>query len=308
MIEHHQPPLISVIVPCYQQSEELPDCLRALLAQRFEQSYEIILVDSASDPYVKCIAGDFPSVRLIRSAERRLCGSAKNLGAQHARAKYLAFTDSDCIPESDWLQHAHDTLHSGKPAVGGPVLDALPGNPIAVTDNLLQFAEVPPGRPAGRIAHIPGCNFGISREAFLKAGRFSEHPFGDDVSLTGSINRVYPEGIHFNPGMRVAHSGRSTFISMWNHQKLFGYWRGKLGLFLTDSQQRLGQNIIALPFVVVKRLVFIFNCIVRWNNASLVRNILLIPLILAGLISWSLGFRQGCIHSVSNPVEKSYGE
>lgn len=301
MNENRQFPVISAIVPCYKQTEELQSCLLALSRQDFEHPYEVILVDSAFDPEVARLAEAYPKVQLIRSEERLICASAKNLGAEYARGEYLAFTDADCIPESDWIQQVHDSLYAGKLAVGGPVLDALPRSPIAVTDNLLQFAEVPPGRPAGRILHAPGCNFGVRQEVFHRAGAFPLFEVGEDVSLTGSINRLYSEGIHFNPEMRVAHTGRRTIARMWDHQKNFGYWRGKLGLHISKRQQRLGRRLFITPFVVTKRFFYIFKCVVRWNKGMLARNILLIPCILAGLISWSLGYRQGCLHAASKP-------
>jgi glycosyltransferase involved in cell wall biosynthesis len=308
MNDHRNSPVISAVVPCYEQSEELPLCLEALSSQVFDHPYEIILVDSASDPQVARIAREFPRVRLIRSARRLLCGSAKNLGAEHARAEYLAFTDSDCVPGNNWLNAAFQSLESSRRAVGGPVLDALPHNPIAVTDNLLQFTDVPPGRPAGNITHTPGCNFGIRLEVFEQAGGFLELESGEDVQLTNRINHLYPEGIHFNPDMRVAHTGRKTIAGLWNHQKHFGYWRGKLGLRITERQQHHGQRLVLIPLVIGKRMVYLFTRLGKWNKRLIARNILLLPLILVGLVSWSIGFRQGCIDFASNTEEFVYEE
>jgi len=46
-IEHD--PLISVIVPSYNSETSIAACLTALIKQKVEANYEIILVDSSSD-------------------------------------------------------------------------------------------------------------------------------------------------------------------------------------------------------------------------------------------------------------------
>jgi len=304
MDEHKTVPVISVIVPCYGQSDELPNCLSALSYQQFELPYEIILVDSAYDPAVERTAETFLKIRLVRSETRLYCGQAKNLGAEHARADFFAFTDADCIPDEKWLLSAYQALLSGKIASGGPVLNALPYNPIAVTDNLLQFVDAPPGRPAGAIKHTPGCNLATSKEVFIKAGGFANQESGDDVKLTISINEIHPDGLHFVPKMLVAHNGRRTITGIWEHQKLLGYSRGYQALYISRTQQRLGSRMYIIPFVIGTRLIYIFKRIIQLNLKTLLRNILLLPLILTGLLAWGIGFRQGCIHSKDLSTEK----
>jgi glycosyltransferase involved in cell wall biosynthesis len=296
MIENRQIPVISAIVPCYNQTEELRDCLLALSRQDFEHPYEVILVDSASDPQVLRIARSFPHVQLLRSPERLMCGPAKNLGAENARADYLAFTDCDCRPESEWLKQAYQALQSGRQIVGGPVLDALPWNPIAVTDNLLQFADVPPGRPAGRIAHVPGCNLAVQKSLFIRAGTFYGG-IGEDVRFSGKLNQIHPDGIYFVPELRVAHTGRRTWRNFLIHQWHFGYIRGIDRLLISEKQQILGKMLVMVPFVIAKRLFYIFKLAICWDKKSLIKKTLLLPLILAGLTAWAAGFRRGCIEN-----------
>jgi GT2 family glycosyltransferase len=300
-------PVISVIVPCYGQSDDLPNCLSALSSQQFELPYEIILVDCAFDPTVARIAESFPKNHLVRSNTRLYCGQAKNLGVEHARAEYFAFTDADCIPEGKWLLSAYQALQAGKLAAGGPVLNALPYNPIAVTDNLLQFVDAPPGRPAGVIKHTPGCNLAIAKEVFIEAGAFPNE-VGEDVKLTISIKKIHPGGLHYVPEMRVAHTGRRTFSSFWQHQKQFGYIRGYHALYINKKQQLLGSRLYIIPFVVGTKLIYIFKRIIQLNLKTLPRNILLLPFILTGLLAWGIGFRQGCIRLKEISTEKSNAE
>ncbi|MCP4209085.1 MAG: glycosyltransferase family 2 protein, partial [Shimia sp.] len=111
-------------------------------------AYEIIVADSTPNSTVADVVAAFPGSRLVRSSTALLPGAARNLGAQHARGAYLAFIDADCVPEPDWLATALAALQAGVKIVGGSILDAYPFHPIAVSDNMLQFADFPRQRPS----------------------------------------------------------------------------------------------------------------------------------------------------------------
>jgi glycosyltransferase involved in cell wall biosynthesis len=99
----------SVIVPAYQAAAFLPACLGALQRQTIDQSqYEIIVVDDGSsdgtaDAAEQALRG-FPAVQIIR-AEHGGPARARNLGACSARGDLLLFTDADCEPAPDWIEH-----------------------------------------------------------------------------------------------------------------------------------------------------------------------------------------------------------
>jgi hypothetical protein len=49
-----------------------------------------------------------------------------------------------------------------------------------------------------------------------------------------------------------------------------------------------------LPAVVATRLSYIARSVLRWRPLGLLRVALLLPLVLAGLVAWAVGFRDGC--------------
>lgn len=288
-------PLISVVVPCRGHANELKNCLRGLQEQTTTSSFEIIVVDSASDTAVVNVVAAFPIIRLVRSQSGLLPGAARNLGAQHAQGYYLAFTDADCIPEPEWLAAAITAFNGGAAVVGGSVLDARPFHPIAVADNLLQFSDDSPHRPDGAVSYVPGCNFVITRTAFYELGGFlTTVPVGEDVLFSSAAARRWPGGILFVRGMRVRHIGRTHLRAFWQHQEVFGFHRGRLGLRLPPSYQHLGsQAILAVP-IACKRLGYIVFRTVQWNPIGLLRIVVLLPILLLGLAAWVKGFRRGC--------------
>ncbi len=289
-------PLVSVIIPCRNHARELRRCLGALSAQSLVGGFEVIIVDSAADEEVVAAARSFEGTRLVRSREDLLPGRARNVGAQYARSTYLAFIDADCTPEPDWLLEAVTALEEGAKMVGGAVLDGDPWNPIAMIDNLMQFSDLPAGRPQGQARILPSCNLALRCADFRESGGFPkiDFPAGEDVLFCNRAAEMWGERLQFVPTMRVRHFGRSGLRQFWVHQDLFGYARAFYGLELRPIYRRLGKFGVFAPAIVLKRLVYILRRVVAWNSKALVPLMLLLPLALYGLAAWSWGFRRGC--------------
>jgi len=95
---------VSIIIPARNAEDSIPECLRAVLAQEnLEHELEVILVDDGSTDKTAELAESL-GVRVIRQANAGPA-AARNAGARLARGEIIAFTDADCAPASDWLQH-----------------------------------------------------------------------------------------------------------------------------------------------------------------------------------------------------------
>lgn len=290
-------PEVSVIVPCYRDPELLHDLLQSLEAQapRGEGSrFEVIVVDSGRDDRVAAEAERF-GARCVGGDGRLLAGEARNLGVAHAKGSIVAFIDCDCVADAGWVDAVITGLCSGAAMVGGPVLNRLPWYTVASVDNLLQFADFGPDRPAEPIAHVPSCNMAMRREDFMALGGF-EHQgerSGEDVLLTSAVNRRWPRGLVFVPAMRVSHLGRRGLGDMLRHHRGFGYARGVLGLHLTERHRRLGRSAILIPGVVIKRITYIASRGIRYGRTSTAQVIVTLPLLVSGVLAWAVGFRRG---------------
>ena len=112
-------PFVSVIVCSYNGGKTLAACLDSLGKLNYPE-YEIILVDDGSTDDTAYIAAQFPQVRYIHQSNHGL-SHARNTGAAAAKGEVLAYTDSDCMADVDWLYYLIGTLVSGDYAgVGGP--------------------------------------------------------------------------------------------------------------------------------------------------------------------------------------------
>jgi glycosyltransferase involved in cell wall biosynthesis len=90
-------PLISIIIPCFNQAHFLPDCLNSILSQNLND-WEAIVVNDGSTDKTKEVAEDFAKrdarIQLINQSNGGL-SNARNTGIEKAKGKYYQFVDSD---------------------------------------------------------------------------------------------------------------------------------------------------------------------------------------------------------------------
>jgi len=93
------PPLVSVVIPCYNQAHFLSEAIESVLAQS-HPNFEIIVVDDGSTDDTSEVAGCYPKVRLLRQENQGLA-AARNSGLALAAGEYVVFLDADdrLLPE-----------------------------------------------------------------------------------------------------------------------------------------------------------------------------------------------------------------
>lgn len=104
---------ISVIIPVYNVSSYLPECLNSILTQDYSD-LEIILIDDGSTDSSGKICDDYAAKdRRIRVIHQNNSGAAaaKNAGLRIASGKYLSFVDSDDVLEAGAYSHMLQLMH-----------------------------------------------------------------------------------------------------------------------------------------------------------------------------------------------------
>lgn len=124
-------PRLTVCVCTHNRPQYLASCLEGLRRQTVPaQELDVIVVDSAShveaDAQNRAITATLPGARLFRLEEPGLC-RARNLGAEQAKAEYVAYVDDDAVAAPDWAAAVLRAVHEGgrRPAlIGGRILPA----------------------------------------------------------------------------------------------------------------------------------------------------------------------------------------
>lgn len=101
---------ISVIIPTYKDDKRLQACIDALARQSLDKGlYEVIVVNNSRND----IDIQAPEIEL-KILQELTPGSyaARNRGLEIAKGEFIAFTDSDCIPDKEWLEKGLKSLMS----------------------------------------------------------------------------------------------------------------------------------------------------------------------------------------------------
>jgi GT2 family glycosyltransferase len=214
-------PRVSVVVCSYNGGRTLEQCLRSLQALNYPD-YEVIVVDDGSTDDTPAILGRFPDVRAIRQTNQGL-SAARNVGLHAATGSVVAYTDSDCYADPDWVTHlVYQLERSGADAVGGPNLSPEDGR-------LAACVAAAPGQPthvleSDQVAeHIPGCNMAFRREALLAINGFDAQyrKAGDDVDVCWRLHQA-GMWITFAPGAFVWHHRRQAPRAYLKQQAGYG--------------------------------------------------------------------------------------
>ncbi len=182
-------PLISVVVPFYNNEDLLADCLASIAAQTFA-NLQVVMVDDgstdASADIALARAGADSRFTLIRVANGGP-GWARNHGVAAATGAYLAFVDADDMLPPDAYEVMLEALErSGSDFVSGGVR-RLSGSTLG--ESGLHDRAIKAGRTGTHIGAVPDLFYDISvwnklfRRSFWDAARLSlpEGMFWEDL-------------------------------------------------------------------------------------------------------------------------------
>jgi glycosyltransferase involved in cell wall biosynthesis len=215
-------PPVSVIIPVYNDAERLKLCLGALENQTYpDDRYEVIVIDNGSDEPLDDLVSQFPHAQLTHEAKPGSY-SARNKGLTVAKHDYLAFTDSDCIPDAAWLSCGvwYLVTRLDVDLIGGKVeiFYTDPDYPTAV--ELFERVFAFPMRIYVEKDHYtPTCNMFTRRSVFKHIGLFD-----GDLKSGGDKEwgiRAYQRGhqIIYAEDVVVQHPARRTFAELMKKQR-----------------------------------------------------------------------------------------
>lgn len=131
-------PLVSVVLPVFNNAAYLPELLESLLSQS-ERSLEVVAVDDGSTDCSLALLRDAArsDPRLIvLTQDNHGVSAARNAALRRVRGRWIAFADSD-----DWL--SHDTLRTWCAYAQSERLDLLVGNGFSFCDRPDEAVGLP---------------------------------------------------------------------------------------------------------------------------------------------------------------------
>lgn len=101
-------PLVSVVMPAYNQADYIRDAINSVLNQSY-QNWELIVVDDGSPDNVAEVVGSFSDTRIrFIHTENRGVSAARNLAISKANAEYILPLDADDTIEPSYMEKCID--------------------------------------------------------------------------------------------------------------------------------------------------------------------------------------------------------
>lgn len=248
-------PMVSIIIPVYNQFEYTRACLRSISENCSEDSIEVIVADDCSTDQTMGLKKHVENLRVIRNEKNLRFILNCNNAARHARGKYLLFLNNDTIVKKNWLSSLVRLMESD-PSIG------LAGSKFVYPDGSLQEAggiiwkdgtvwnygrgrdpSLPEYNYVKDVDYITGASIIVPRELFFSVGGFNKDyapAYCEDTDLAFTIRKrgyrtVYQPGsevVHFegmSNGKTVSSGVRSYQIV--NDKKFKEKWKTELERF-----------------------------------------------------------------------------
>ena len=216
----------SILVPAYNASATLEDCLKALVKQQNVSSLEIIVVDDGSQDTTPEIVARYPQVRLIRSAHGG-AAAARNRGARDARGDILLFTDADCEPQPDWACAMLAPFVDSSIIATKGIYRTRQNELVARFVQLEYEEKYARMRGEPTIDHVDTYSAGYRREIFLSHNGFDESFPSAAVEDQEFSFRLAKQGYRmvFAPEAIVNHRHVTTLKAYAKRKFRIGYWK-----------------------------------------------------------------------------------
>ena len=270
-------PFCSVIVPVFNDATRLQIMLSAIANQDYPvDRIECILVDNGSDVPLAVNPEQYPFACHVFKEPRPGSYAARNRGLRAAQGTVLAFTDSDCVPRSNWLSAAVAELAmANKPTIlAGHVEVFIPeGREPTVFDFYSMVKDINQKRFANVKHFSATANMVTNRSTFDLAGEF-------DGDLRSSGDKEWGQRAHalgadvvYARDVVVAHPSRST-LRAWikKNRRLAG---GAMDARRNDRFPLLGTIRLILQLHTLRLI---------WNSPKIPSFVLRLRVILVELV------------------------
>ena len=243
------------MVPVYNGAGTIAQTVECLLRQSYSPA-EIIVVNDGSTDQTAEVLNTFGPKIIAFTKSNGGPASARNMGMKRAKAELIAFTDSDCLPDQEWLAHLIAGFDDNSVAgVGGKIESAG----TAMIGEYIDFVGFlnPQSDPQGEIPYLITANACFKREVLLQAGGFSERfrkPGGEEPELCWRIRQL---GYRFSfcQDAVVLHHHRQTVHSFIKTLLNYGEGTYILGQSVPDYRLQSPGRLLARKILNIRSVI-----------------------------------------------------
>jgi mycofactocin system glycosyltransferase len=214
---------------------------------------EIIVVDDASEDATPDAVAGLP-VRLIVQSRQAGPAACRNVGTAAARGEIIAYTDSDCVVDRDWLLTLLSYFGDKQIGIVGGLVEPFDDRSAidryeAVNSSLYLGREEGDVRPNSSIPFLPTANLLVRHSIWQQLGGFDEaFPIGEDVDLVWRARDLGYQ-VRYVPRGRVRHKYRTSLRSYAVRRAFYGGSEALLVRKHRDKPKTLVISIAKLTFL-----------------------------------------------------------
>ena len=234
-------PVVSVVVPCYNEQDTIGLLLAAIYKQTFPRTeLEVVIADGMSTDDTRARVMEFVGshqdllVRIVDNPKKNI-PSGLNIAIGAAGGEFIVRLDAHSIPYPDYVERCVAALRDGLGDNVGGVWEIRPGG----SDWIARVIAVAAAHPLGvgdaryRLGGVPQAVDTVPFGAFRKdlVGRIGLY---DETLLTNEdyeFNvRIRQAGgqIWFDPRIRSIYFSRANLRQLLTQYWRYGYWKGRM--------------------------------------------------------------------------------
>jgi len=298
---------VSVIIPSFNSRHTIEPCLESLENQTTQHDYEIIVVDSSEDSTAQIIALNYPDVRLYHFRKRLYPGDARNTGAARAKSSLLAFTDSDCIVDQNWIDRIIEAHKDPFPLIGGVIDNGNPGSYVGWAHYFSKLSQWMPNTPSGRMVIVPTGCMTVKRWAFEKYGPFAEGIYSEDTLFNWRLGNGEGKPL-FISTIVVKHINQRHMLQFLRKQIAHGHSFAAVRVF--ENRLSCFHRFVFVSLSPLLPLVLFYRITKRvvQRKRYLKQFLLSSPILFLDLMGWSWGEFCGYLSSPAKLSEAMRSE
>lgn len=275
---------ISVVVPFYNEKKYIEKCIRSLLFQDYPRDkYEIFMVDNNSTDGSADIVKKYGDINLL--FENKIGAyAARNRALEESKGEIIAFTDSDCVPQSNWLRNISRTLrNSDVRLIQGRVQFIHRSKYHSMLETYeTEKADYVYSSNKKEIYYGYTNNMAARKELFDSLGSFEEIKRGADVIFVHKVIEAYSCGaVRYSDDVRVMHLEIDSLSKYYQKNYTYG-----------KSSKNYGKFVPSRPLSTKERLT-ILRRIIKKKRYSVLKNVSLLLLLITGSVLYELGRLKG---------------
>lgn len=220
------PPFVSILIPCFNEGDQVDETIGAALAQRYPDFEVIAINDGSSDDSpekLNALAAKHERLRVIHLDRNMGKANAMRMGTLAARSEYLICIDGDALLDeyaAHWM-----VWH----LLSGPRVGAVTGNPrIRNRSTLLgrlqvgEFSSIigmikRAQRVYGRLFTVSGVISAFRRTALHRIGYWSDDMVTEDIDISWRLQMDHWD-IRYEPNALCFILMPETLKGLWKQR------------------------------------------------------------------------------------------